>query len=113
MGAVTPRGDAVVLGFAVNHLSVGPTSSPLRTIFGVQGTFDDPSPTGLVSGVPCGRVGAQLALGNVAEAAGFRPRGPGPPRRVTDAASYVVTLGALFLGAAQRHRTGRSTGVAS
>ncbi|MEU9879923.1 ABC transporter permease [Streptomyces phaeochromogenes] len=44
---LTLRGDAVVLGVAMNLLAVGLTSFPLRTIFGVQGTFDDPSLTGL------------------------------------------------------------------
>jgi ABC-type uncharacterized transport system permease subunit len=47
VGAVTLRGDAGVLGIAVNLLSVGLTSFLLRTVFGVQGTFDDPSLAGL------------------------------------------------------------------
>ena len=48
MGAVTLRGDAVVLGIALNLLAVGLTSFLLlRTVFGVQGTFDDPSLAGL------------------------------------------------------------------
>ncbi|MEV2229914.1 hypothetical protein AB0H69_15245 [Streptomyces phaeochromogenes] len=171
---LTLRGDAGVLGVAMNLLAVGLTSFLLRTIFGVQGTFDDPSLTGLplvggfsplaslawaaatlgvirarykyaavlVSGVLCGLAGAQLALGNVmlfsenmtagrgwiavvavmlgralpfgvAEAAGFRLQGLGLPQRATDAAPYVVTLGALFLSTAQRRRNARTTGVSS
>ncbi len=47
VGAVTLRGDAVVLGIAMNLLAVGLTSFLLRTVFGVQGTFDDPSLAGL------------------------------------------------------------------
>ncbi|WP_369037216.1 MULTISPECIES: ABC transporter permease [Streptomyces] len=201
VGAVTLRGDAVVLGIALNLLAVGLTSFLLRTVFGVQGTFDDPSLAGLplvggfsplaylawasvgvaalmlsrhvwglrlrgvgeapdaaatlgvspvkyqyaavlVSGVLCGLAGAQLALGNVtlfsenmtagrgwiavvavmlgralplgvllaallfglAEAAGFRLQGLGLPQQATDAAPYVVTLGALFLTTARRRR---------
>lgn len=41
------RGDAVVLGIAMNLLAVGLTSFLLRTVFGVQGTFDSPSLAGL------------------------------------------------------------------
>ncbi|MFH8533795.1 ABC transporter permease [Streptomyces tendae] len=204
VGAVTLRGDAVVLGVAMNLLAVGLTSFLLRTVFGVQGTFDDPELAGLplpggfspltylawaavavsavvlsrhvwglrlrgvgeapdaaatlgvspvrhkyaavlVSGVLCGLAGAQLALGNVtlfsenmtagrgwiavvavmlgralplgvllaallfgiAEAAGFRLQGLGLPQQATDAAPYVVTLGALFLTTARRR--GRTT----
>ncbi|MFF4113351.1 ABC transporter permease [Streptomyces sp. NPDC001714] len=217
VGAVTLRGDAVVLGVAMNLLAAGLTSFLLRTVFGVQGTFDDPSLAGLplvggfspltylawaavvvaavllsrhvwglrlrgvgeapdaaatlgvsparhkyaavlLSGVLSGLAGAQLALGNVtlfsanmtagrgwiavvavmlgramplgvllaallfgvAEAAGFRLQGLGLPQQATDAAPYVVTLGALFLTTARRRgrtpRTTRSTdpsGVAS
>ena len=47
VGAVTLRGDPVVLGIALNLLAVGLTSFLLRTVFGVQGTFDDPSLAGL------------------------------------------------------------------
>ncbi|WP_217551723.1 ABC transporter permease [Streptomyces sp. GbtcB6] len=209
VGAVTLRGDAVVLGVAMNLLAAGLTSYLLRTVFGVQGTFDDPSLAGLpvvggfspltylawaavvvtavllsrhvwglrlrgvgeapdaaatlgvsparymyaavlVSGALCGLAGAQLALGNVtlfsenmtagrgwiavvavmlgramplgvllaallfgiAEAVGFRLQGLGLPQQATDAAPYVVTLGALFLTTARRRgrtpRTARS-----
>ncbi|MGW1620479.1 ABC transporter permease [Streptomyces sp. NPDC002172] len=207
VGTVTLRGDAVVLGVAMNLLAAGLTSFLLRTVFGVQGTFDDPSLAGLpvvggfspltyvawaavvvaavllsrhvwglrlrgvgeaadaaatlgvnparhkyaavlLSGVLCGLAGAQLALGNVtlfsenmtagrgwiavvavmlgramplgvllaallfgiAEAAGFRLQGLGLPQQATDAAPYVVTLGALFLTTARRRgRTPRTT----
>ncbi|MFF4006599.1 ABC transporter permease [Streptomyces sp. NPDC001717] len=47
VGAVTLRGDAVVLGVAMNLLAVGLTGFLLRTVFGVRGTFDDPRLTGL------------------------------------------------------------------
>jgi simple sugar transport system permease protein len=47
VGAVTLKGDAVVLGVAVNLLAVGLTSFLLRTVFGVQGTFSDPTLAGL------------------------------------------------------------------
>lgn len=47
VGAITLRGDAVVLGVAMNLLAVGLTSFLLRTVFGVQGTFSDPSLAGL------------------------------------------------------------------
>jgi simple sugar transport system permease protein len=210
VGAVTLRGDAVVLGIAMNLLAVGLTSFLLRTVFGVQGTFDDPSLAGLpliggftplaylafvavavaavmlsrhvwglrlrgvgeapdaaatlgvspakykyaavlISGVLCGLAGAQLALGNVtlfsenmtagrgwiavvavmlgralplgvllaallfglAEAAGFRLQGLGLPQQATDAAPYVVTLGALFLTTARRRRRTTPAGAVS
>ncbi len=47
VGAVTLKGDAVVLGIAMNLLAVGLTIFLLRTVFGVQGTFDDPTLAGL------------------------------------------------------------------
>ncbi|MFD8022796.1 ABC transporter permease [Streptomyces lavendulae] len=47
VGAVTLRGDAVVLGVAMNLLAVGLTGFLLRTVFGVRGTFDDPRLAGL------------------------------------------------------------------
>ncbi|MFD5416981.1 ABC transporter permease [Streptomyces sp. NPDC127069] len=47
VGAVTLRGDAVVLGVAMNLLALGLTGFLLRTVFGVRGTFDDPALTGL------------------------------------------------------------------
>ncbi|WP_424217106.1 ABC transporter permease (plasmid) [Streptomyces sp. BI20] len=47
VGAVTMKGDAVVLGVAMNLLAVGLTAFLLRTVFGVQGTFDDPNLAGL------------------------------------------------------------------
>ncbi|GGZ46245.1 ABC transporter permease [Streptomyces subrutilus] len=47
VGAVTMKGDAVVLGVAMNLLAVGLTGFLLRTVFGVQGTFDDPGLAGL------------------------------------------------------------------
>lgn len=47
VGAITLRGDAVVLGVALNLLAVGLTGYLLRTVFGVQGTFSDPDLRGL------------------------------------------------------------------
>ncbi|MFE5242928.1 MULTISPECIES: ABC transporter permease [unclassified Streptomyces] len=47
VGTVTLKGDAVVLGVAMNLLAVGLTGFLLRTTFGVQGTFDDPALAGL------------------------------------------------------------------
>ncbi|MFD6891500.1 ABC transporter permease [Streptomyces sp. NPDC059957] len=47
VGAVTLRGDAVVLGVAMNLLALGLTGFLLRTVFGVRGTFDDPALSGL------------------------------------------------------------------
>ncbi|MFF2194056.1 ABC transporter permease [Streptomyces sp. NPDC058157] len=47
VGAVTLRGDAVVLGVAMNLLALGLTGFLLRTVLGVRGTFDDPGLTGL------------------------------------------------------------------
>ncbi|MEU8887890.1 ABC transporter permease [Streptomyces sp. NPDC048442] len=47
VGAVTFKGDAVVLGVAMNLLAVGLTGFLLRTVFGVRGTFDDPGLKGL------------------------------------------------------------------
>ncbi|MEV7193080.1 ABC transporter permease [Streptomyces sp. NPDC093510] len=47
VGTITLRGDAVVLGVALNLLAVGLTGFLLRTVFGVQGTFSDPDLAGL------------------------------------------------------------------
>jgi simple sugar transport system permease protein len=47
VGTITLRGDAVVLGVALNLLAVGLTGFLLRTVFGVQGTFSDPRLAGL------------------------------------------------------------------
>ncbi|MGH4030737.1 ABC transporter permease [Actinomycetota bacterium Odt1-20B] len=47
VGSITLRGDAVVLGVALNLLAVGLTGFLLRTVFGVQGTFSDPELAGL------------------------------------------------------------------
>ncbi|MFD4568720.1 ABC transporter permease [Streptomyces sp. NPDC058251] len=209
-GSSAARASRAVAVLPPNLLAVGLTSFLLRTVFGVQGTFDDPSLAGLpllggfsplayvawaavgvaalmlsrhvwglrlrgvgkapraaatlgvrparyqyaavlVSGVLCGLAGAQLALGNVtlfsenmtagrgwiavvavmlgralplgvllaallfglAEAAGFRLQGLGLPQQATDAAPYVVTLGALFLTTARRRRRTRPAGAAS
>ncbi|QFR02428.1 ABC transporter permease [Streptomyces phaeolivaceus] len=51
--------------------------------------------------LPLGVLLAALLFG-VAEAAGFRLQGLGLPQQATDAAPYVVTLGALFLTTARR-----------
>lgn len=47
VGTISLRGDAVVLGVALNLLAVGLTGFLLRTVFGVQGTFSDPDLAGL------------------------------------------------------------------
>ncbi|MFE0173006.1 ABC transporter permease [Streptomyces sp. NPDC059002] len=47
VGTISLRGDAVVLGVALNLLAVGLTGFLLRTVFGVQGTFSDPGLAGL------------------------------------------------------------------
>ncbi|MGV9880275.1 ABC transporter permease [Streptomyces sp. NPDC003006] len=47
VGTISLRGDAVVLGVALNLLAVGLTGFLLRTTFGVQGTFSDPDLAGL------------------------------------------------------------------
>jgi general nucleoside transport system permease protein len=59
VGTITFRGDAVVLGVAVNLLAVGLTSFLVQTVFGTRGTFSDPALAGLdpitvpgLSGVP-------------------------------------------------------------
>lgn len=53
---------------------------------------------------------AALLFG-LAEAAGFRLQGLGLPQQATDAAPYVVTLGALFLTTARRRRRPRPSGA--
>ncbi|WP_233160590.1 ABC transporter permease [Actinophytocola xanthii] len=47
VGTITFRGDAVVLGVAVNLLAVGLTSFLVQTVFGTRGTFSDPALAGL------------------------------------------------------------------
>ncbi|QES40653.1 sugar ABC transporter permease [Streptomyces venezuelae] len=47
VGTISLRGDAVVLGVALNLLAVGLTGFLLRSVFGVQGTFSDPGLAGL------------------------------------------------------------------
>ena len=61
---------------------------------------------------PVGVLLAALLFG-LAEAAGFRLQGLGLPQQATDAAPYVVTLGALFLTTARRRRRIRPSGAAS
>lgn len=46
-GAVTRRGDPIVLGIAINLLALGLTSFLLGQIFGVRGTFQHPRIDGL------------------------------------------------------------------
>ncbi|WP_410614478.1 ABC transporter permease [Amycolatopsis sp. lyj-109] len=47
VGTVTFGGDPIVLGVASNLLAVGLTSFLIRTVFGTQGSFSDPSLAGL------------------------------------------------------------------
>lgn len=47
VGSVSFGGDAIVLGVAMNLLAVGLTSFLIRTVFGSQGTFTDPTLAGL------------------------------------------------------------------
>ncbi|MFI5761055.1 ABC transporter permease [Streptomyces sp. NPDC051563] len=63
VGTVTLRGDAVVLGVAMNLLALGLTGFLLRTVFGVRGTFDDPA----LAGLPL--IGGQSPLAYLAWAA--------------------------------------------
>ncbi|MFD5145807.1 ABC transporter permease [Streptomyces sp. NPDC058401] len=63
VGAVTLRGDPVVLGVAMNLLALGLTGFLLRTVFGVRGTFDDPA----LAGLPL--IGGQSPLAYLAWAA--------------------------------------------
>ncbi|MGW6269471.1 MULTISPECIES: ABC transporter permease [unclassified Streptomyces] len=60
VGTISLRGDAVVLGVALNLLAVGLTGFLLRTVFGVQGTFSDPGLAGL-DGIDVPFVGAVLS----------------------------------------------------
>ncbi|MEU6767896.1 ABC transporter permease [Streptomyces sp. NPDC046853] len=60
VGTISLRGDAVVLGVALNLLAVGLTGFLLRTVFGVQGTFSDPELAGL-DGIDVPFVGAALS----------------------------------------------------
>lgn len=46
-GTVTRSGDPIVLGVAINLLAVGLTSFLITQLFGVRGTFQDPSIVGL------------------------------------------------------------------
>ncbi|MEU1129219.1 ABC transporter permease [Streptomyces sp. NPDC005900] len=64
VGTITLRGDAVVLGVALNLLAVGLTGFLLRTVFGVQGTFSDPALAGL-DGIGLPGLGAVPSLGPV------------------------------------------------
>lgn len=45
--AISFGADPIIVGLAINLLSVGLTSFLLRTVFGVRGTFQDPALTGL------------------------------------------------------------------
>jgi ABC-type uncharacterized transport system permease subunit len=47
VGSVTLKADAIVLGVAMNLLAAGLTAFLLRTVFGVQGAFSDPTLKGL------------------------------------------------------------------
>lgn len=47
LAAVWKRGDAIVVGIALNILAVAATSFALRALFGVRGSFDDPRITAL------------------------------------------------------------------
>jgi ABC-type uncharacterized transport system permease subunit len=221
---VWKRGDAIVVGIALNILVSGATSFALRAFFGVRGSFDDPRivalprfdvpllsdvpgvgplfagqtalvwlavlavvgvhlflfrhPLGirwrgvgehpaaarslgvsvgraraaalLVCGLLCGLAGAQLAIGTVSlfvenmtagrgwiavvvvllgaarpvavagvavlfgvvDAVGFRLQGLGLPQQLTEMLPYVVTLGALAMGA-RRSRSKRGAGAAA
>lgn len=60
VGTISLRGDAVVLGVALNLLAVGLTGFLLRTVFGVQGTFSDPGLAGL-GGIDIPFAGAVLS----------------------------------------------------
>ncbi|MFD4482319.1 ABC transporter permease [Streptomyces sp. NPDC058471] len=60
VGTISLRGDAVVLGVALNLLAVGLTGFLLRTVFGVQGTFSDPDLAGL-DGIDIPFAGAVLS----------------------------------------------------
>ncbi|RSN41272.1 sugar ABC transporter permease [Amycolatopsis sp. WAC 04197] len=47
IGSITFDGDPIVLGVASNLLAVGLTSFLIRTVFGTEGSFSDPSLRGL------------------------------------------------------------------
>lgn len=46
-GAVSRRGDPIVLGVAINLLALGLTSFLITQLFGVRGTFQDPAIVGM------------------------------------------------------------------
>ncbi|MFD3574245.1 ABC transporter permease [Streptomyces sp. NPDC058644] len=103
VGTISLRGDAVVLGVALNLLAVGLTGFLLRTVFGVQGTFSDPELAGL-GGIDIPFVGAvfsghsalvYLSWAAVAVAAVFLARHPWGLRLrgVGEAPDAAATLG--------------------
>ncbi|MEV5981629.1 ABC transporter permease [Streptomyces sp. NPDC052114] len=103
VGTITLRGDAVVLGVALNLLAVGLTGFLLRTTFGVQGTFSDPDLAGL-GGIDLGFLGpvfsghsplVYVSWAAVAVAAVFLARHPWGLRLrgVGEAPDAAATLG--------------------
>ncbi|MFC8132400.1 ABC transporter permease [Streptomyces sp. NPDC057302] len=103
VGTISLRGDAVVLGVALNLLAVGLTGFLLRTVFGVQGTFSDPELAGL-GGIDISFVGpvlsghsalVYLSWAAVAVAAVFLARHPWGLRLrgVGEAPDAAATLG--------------------
>ncbi|MEV0119465.1 ABC transporter permease [Streptomyces sp. NPDC050844] len=103
VGTISLRGDAVVLGVALNLLAVGLTGFLLRTVFGVQGTFSDPELAGL-GGIDIPFVGpvlsghsalVYLSWAAVAVAAVFLARHPWGLRLrgVGEAPDAAATLG--------------------